>query len=276
MHRPPVPALRQLLSSVWAHGPEPGGVSIPGAREHVLPTGATHIALRLDGPALRIFDHADDARGHRLGHAVVGGARVAYHLRDVSHPSVSVGAVLRPGAAGVLLGVPESALAGHHTPLDQLLPSGEVEALSDRLRVCEGAGDRLALFERWLLTRAQGRLPALPSPLAGVLQVGTHADWRVSGLVRATGLSHRHCIALFRQFTGLTPSEWLAQQRLSRVLELGALQADSWAGIAAVTGFADQAHLVNTFKAMTGLTPTEWRRWVDPATPRHVPQGWPH
>ncbi|MDF3822189.1 AraC family transcriptional regulator [Leptospira sp. 96542] len=271
LHRPPIPALRALVDAVWAHDPLPGVAPTPGAREHVLPTGATHIALRIEGPPLRIFKHADDLHGQRLGHAVVGGARTVYHLRDMSQPSVSVGAMLRPGAASVLLGVPESALAGQHTPLDQLLHASEVEALSERLRVCRDGAGRLAWFEHWLLARAQGRSTALHPALIQVLQGPGHPRQRVGDLVHASGLSHRHFIALFRQATGLTPREWLTLQRFNQVLALAAQPSETWSGIAAATGYTDQAHLANSFRDITGLTPSAWRHRVDPATPRHVP-----
>lgn len=273
VHRPPVSALRGLVASVWAQDPGP---SASAARrpvlEHVLPTGATHIAVRIGGEPLRIFDDAADRRGHRLGHAVVGGARTAYHLRDISQPSVSVGAVLRPGAAAVLLGAPESALAGHHTPLECLLPAGEVDTLLSALHTCRDAVTRLSVFERWLCGRAGGRGSALHPALAGVVLRPVRHDMRVSELVRSSGLSHRHCIAVFRQATGLAPAEWLRLQRFSHALDLACDASLGWAEIAAASGFTDQAHLSNTFRAAAGLTPSAWRLRADPATPRHVPR----
>jgi len=238
-------------------------------RERALPTGATHIALRFDGPPLLLFDDAADMRGHRLGHAVVGGARTRYHVRDVSQPSASVGAMLRPGAARVLLGVPEDALAGHHTPLDCLLHASEVDALLTRLQACVGAAARLEMFERWLTGRAQGLPPALHPALVRSMRPEVH-DSRVAERVKASGLSHRHYIAQFRQATGLAPREWLALQRFAQALDLAADPSLGWAEIAVASGFADQAHLANTFKTVAGFTPSEWRRRADPNAPRHV------
>lgn len=238
----------------------------------MLPTGTTHIAVRVGGEPLRIFDDAADRRGHRLGHAVAGGARTFYHLRDISQPSVSVGAVLCPGAAAVLLGAPESALAGHHTPLEFLLAAGEVDALLSRLHACRDAAGRLAVFERRLCARAAGRGCAVHPALAGiVLRPGGHG-MRVGELVQASGLSHRHCIAVFRQATGLAPAEWLRLRRFSHALDLACDPSLGWAEIAAASGFADQAHLSNTFRDTAGLTPSAWRSRADPATPRHVPR----
>ncbi|WP_343229616.1 AraC family transcriptional regulator [uncultured Xanthomonas sp.] len=273
MHRPPVSALRGLVTAVWAHEPAPvsAAVRLP-AREHVLPTGATHLAVRIGGAPLQVFDHADDLCGHCLGQAVVGGVRTAYHVRDVTQPAVSVGAMLRPGATSVLLGVPESALAGHHTPLELLLPAGEVDALLERLHACAEAPARLAAFERWLVDRAGGRPPVRHPALCVLRSGGWHPDLRVETLVRASGLSHRHCIAMFRQATGLAPNAWLRLQRFSHALDLACDRSLGWADIAAASGFADQAHLANTFRSVAGVTPSAWRRAADPAAPRHVPR----
>jgi AraC-like DNA-binding protein len=268
VHRAPLPALRGLVASVWAQDMRPTG---PAAmRERVLPTGATHIALRIGGPPLLLFDDAADRRGHSLGHAVVGGARTSYHVRDVSQPSASVGAMLRPGAARVLLGVPEAALAGHHTPLEQLLPAGDVQALLARLHGCAASETRLALFERWLVERARGRQLAWHAALAPAFSLTTPHDIAVAAHVRASGLSHRHYIALFRQATGMAPREWLGLQRFSHALALAADTSLGWADIAAASGFADQAHLANSFRSVAGITPTDWRRQASALAPRHV------
>jgi AraC-like DNA-binding protein len=269
LHRPPIAPLRGLVSTVWAQDAPAPTARPASTRERVLPTGTTHIALRIGGAPLLLFDDTADTRGHRLGHAVVGGARTAYHVRDVSQPSASVGAMLHPGAAQVLLGVPEAALAGHHTPLEHLLPAGDVAALLARLHAAAGAAARLALFEHWLMARACGRPQALHPGLVRSFRTLPH-EASVAEQVRASGLSHRHYIALFRQATGLVPREWLGLQRFTHALALAADPSCGWADIAAASGYADQAHLANSFRAVVGLTPSDWRRRADPAAPRHV------
>lgn len=271
LHRPPAAVLAGLVASVWAYEAR-ALASSTLVREHVLPTGGTHIALRIGGAPLHIFDGLDDQRGHRLGHAVVGGARTTYHVRDVSQPSISVGAMLRPGAARVLLGVPESALAGHHTPLECLLHAGEVDQLLTQLQQCSAAGERLACFERWLIGRARGRPPVLHPALVATLARPERRPPSVRDIVRASGLSHRHCVASFRHATGLTPGEWLRLRRFDHALELARSPSRGWAEIAFASGFSDQSHLTNSFRTIAGLSPSTWRRLADAATPRHVPR----
>lgn len=66
--RLPRPALRPFVKRIWVSLPAAG--TQPGAREHVLPTGDMHFALRLSGPALRLFPGDADAQGEAIGHAV--------------------------------------------------------------------------------------------------------------------------------------------------------------------------------------------------------------
>ena len=266
-----MPALRLLVAQVWSHEAAPQVSRLCASREHVIPTGSTHLVLRIGGPPIRTYDDATDLRGHRLGHAVVGGARSTYHVRELSGPAASVGVVLRPGASQVLLGVPESALAGHHTPLELLVGESVVDALLGRLHACSCAQQRLALVEQWLVARSLGRGPALHPALAEALSMSVQRVESVRGMVEAGGMSHRHWIALFRHSTGLLPREWLRLRRFSRAIEWASQPSLGWADVAAASGFADQAHLANTFRTVAGVSPSEWRRSVDPAAPNHVP-----
>ena len=271
--RPPSPRLRPFVQALWAMAPEEGarGLRRPGAREHVLPTGAMHLVFRLSGPPLRVFDGTTDMLGQTLGHAIVSGARSSFYARDVSEPTRSVGALLRPGAALALLGAPEDALAGHHTPLDALWGSTQTGQAPERLLAAGGLAQQLALFETLLTQRLgdcfHGLHPAVAQAI-GPLMRGTLP---VGELAARSGCSRRHFIALFRGATGLAPKEFAGLQRLERVLAMAADSKRSWAEIAIDAGFFDQAHLTHAFSAFAGLTPQAWRR-AAPASPRHVPR----
>src|SRR5688572_22700531 len=117
--RAPCPALRPYVRLVWAGAAAPA-LGLAPYREHVLPTGCMHLALRVGGPPLRLFDGMADTEGRTVGHAVVGGARAGYYVREAGLPGWSVGAQLEPGAAAVLFGAGADALAECHTSLDAL------------------------------------------------------------------------------------------------------------------------------------------------------------
>lgn len=253
--RAPRPELAPFIAQVWAcHGE---GDELPGARERVLPTGTMHVVVRIDEP-LTIY--APDPQV--IGHAVIGGARSAAYVRDVSRPVSSVGAQLRPGAAELLLGVPGVALAERHTALDDVWP--DVPALRARLAEALPA-QRLALFEAALLARlprVRGVHPAVAHALARFA-----AGEEVGAVVDETGYSHRRFGSLFQSAVGLAPKRYTRVQRLQRALrEIGARPL---AVVASAAGYADQAHLTRELRAMTGLTPGEYRTLGAPRN--HVP-----
>lgn len=258
LRRSPRPELSPFVARVWAAGGD-----APGDRELVLPTGAMHVAIRLDEP-LRLFDAPGDAAPRTIGHAVVGGARAAAYLRDVSRPACSVGAQLRPGAAQLLLGVPAVDLAGRHTPLDALWGAFAGE-LRERLAAIGDPRHRLDAFEAALLARlprVRGIHPAVAHALARFA-----ATDDVAAVVDDVGYSHRRFIALFRGAVGLSPKRYCRVQRLQRAI--ARIPTRSLSEVALDAGYSDQAHLSREFRELAGISPGEYRALV-PAPSNHV------
>lgn len=268
MQRPARPALRPFVASLWsqpATAAEAGGA--PAPREHVLPTGMMHVAIRLGDTPLRLLD----PRGRVMetpGYAVVGGARDRYYVKDTTRPSPSVGVQLHPGAARALFGVPAGELAGRHVPLEALLGPG-VALLRQRL-LEEMAPDRqIDLLEAFLaacLPRARGLHPAVAEALAGFM------DGRnVAAVVARSGYSHRHLGALFVDAVGLTPQRFRRVRRFQQALDSYRRDpAMSWAHLAQMAGYSDQAHFVREFRAFTGVCPQDYRR-AAPVSSNHMP-----
>ncbi|HIP77018.1 MAG TPA: AraC family transcriptional regulator, partial [Kiloniellaceae bacterium] len=90
---------------------------------------STQLVVRLAEQPLRIFGHREDIKGYTVSTAVIGGPRGAPYLKDVSQPVPTVGAALRPGAAGLLIGVSAGAFAGRHLPLEDVWGAAPVAAL---------------------------------------------------------------------------------------------------------------------------------------------------
>jgi len=270
--QPRLARLRPFVQALWAVEPGPGALVRPGAREHVLPTGAMHLVFRLSGPPLRLFDGPQDVAGRSVGHALVGGPRERFYVRDISQPCASVGALLHPGVALPLLQAPADELAGRHTGLADLWGSQAGLAL-ERLQETPILEDRLDVFEALLLERLgnglHGLHPAVAQALAPLRQ-GMHP---VRELAARSGYSHRQFITLFRGATGLAPKTYARVHRLGRVLETAAADPSrGWADIAHDTGFADQPHLTREFGEIAGLSPQAWRLATADGAPRHVPR----
>ncbi|MGJ7572492.1 helix-turn-helix domain-containing protein [Variovorax sp. RB2P76] len=276
--RPPLPHLRPFVRLLWASAPDGAPARRPGAREHVLPTGGMHLVFRLGGPPLRLFRDDADAHGFTVGHAMVGGTRCAFFVRDVSLETRSVGVMLQPGAARALLGAPEDALADAHTPLDALWGADAGFAL-EQLHGAGAPARQLAIVEALLTARLAARAmhglhPAVAHALSSLSSAGAHGDAAQAGaigeLVKHSGYSHRRFIALFRGMTGLAPKQYARMLRFDRVLALSAMNpALPWVDLALQAGYSDQAHFSRDFLAVAGMSPQAYRR-AAPRASRHV------
>lgn len=264
MLQTPGPSLQPFASVLWA---TPRGRA-QAPREHSLPSGAMHLALRLDGAALRLYAHADDRVGDTVSCAVVGGARDAYCIKDTATPTRSVGAVLRPGAARALFGCGAHELAGRHIPLE-LLWGGDAARLLERLAELDDPCAQIAVLHAALQSRLR-RVHALHPQIArAVCDLASGA--RVADAVAGSGRSHRHFIAQFRDAVGLSPKAYGRVARLQSALH-DMQRNRSCADVALAAGFSDQAHFNREFRRFAGVTPSVYRRTATLAR-QHVPVG---
>jgi AraC-like DNA-binding protein len=264
--RLPIAALKPFVELIWACeavAPKPAP-----ARELVLPTGALHLVVRLDDAPLRVFRDTADTDGLSLRHAVIGGARTAPYVKDIARPVPTIGALLRPGAAGLLVGAPASVFTGAHCALADLWGAAPVERLRDRLAATASPARRLAILEAALLARLPRPVRLDPRIAHALARIPQGAP--VAAVAADCGLSHRHFTARFHEAVGLTPKAWARVHRFGRALDrLAAEPAIAWADLAVAEGYADQAHFTREFRALAGLTPGTWRRRA-PVLPRHV------
>jgi AraC-like DNA-binding protein len=64
----------------------------------------------------------------------------------------------------------------------------------------------------------------------------------------------------FKQVFDVTPAQFRMEARTQRALAMIAANSGSLASIAALAGFADQAHMTRSIRLLTGATPGQWRR----------------
>jgi AraC-like DNA-binding protein len=267
LQRLAMPSLRPFVALLWASD---GESWLPGVeRERVLPTGAMHVVFRLSAAPLRVFDSADASIGRSVGHAIIGGARGSFYVRDVSAPARSVGAMLHPGAARLLFGGSAAELSGKHTSLDDMWGASAGLARERLLQVATPAR-QLELFESLLaarLPRVRGLHPAVAEALGKLAGAAS-----VREVVLDSGYSHRHFIALFEDAVGLTPKRYSRVLRFRHALGLlgGAMPRVTLSQLALATGYSDQAHFNRDFREMAGVSPERYRA-AAPLQPNHVP-----
>lgn len=85
-------------------------------------------------------------------------------------------------------------------------------------------------------------------------------DVSIADVAEACNLSRGYFIRAFREATGMTPYQWLLNQRVDRARQLIRTSDAPLAEIAVACGFADQSHFTRVFSALVGTTPGHWRR----------------
>lgn len=119
---------------------------------------------------------------------------------------------------------------------------------------------RFDLCEQVILTRiAAARTPSREVGWAYRTLASSGGRARVTGLAREIGWSRKHLAARFTEEVGCGPKTVARIMRFNRAARLAKSTDESWAGIAAECGFADQAHLIREFRDLAGDAPTDWR-----------------
>ena len=81
----------------------------------------------------------------------------------------------------------------------------------------------------------------------------------VTELARACALSRSHFSRAFKCSTGVSPQDWIRQQRIARAKHLIQNTDMTLTQISLECGFCDQAHFSHIFTRSEGITPFAWR-----------------
>lgn len=87
--------------------------------------------------------------------------------------------------------------------------------------------------------------------------LGEH--FTVADVAAAAKVSERECLRSFKKNLGVSPSRYVALQRLSRAASLLVCDSSSVAAIAEEVGFATAGYFAKAFKEEYGCTPSEYR-----------------
>lgn len=91
--------------------------------------------------------------------------------------------------------------------------------------------------------------------------INTHLDRDISlpELAEVAFMSQSHFTRLFKQSMGVTPYQYLLEQRIKRAKQLLKRKKIAIADVALQCGFANQTHLTKRFRQFTGMTPKAYR-----------------
>lgn len=105
-----------------------------------------------------------------------------------------------------------------------------------------------------------GLTPAQMNHLQTLVAASNRNKISIATLSSEIGLSESWFCHAFKKTNGVTPLQWVQEQRLDQVKELLDTSTITIAGAAAAVGFSDQAHLTRVFRQFEGTTPAVWRR----------------
>ncbi len=92
--------------------------------------------------------------------------------------------------------------------------------------------------------------------------IHTHLDQsiKLADLAEVAGISQFHFSRLFKQSMGMTPHQYLTQQRIEQAQQLLKGTKGAIAEIALQCGFNSQSHFSKHFRDATGMTPSRYRK----------------
>ena len=228
------PALSHLVACTWER--EIPNVDVPPATR-VLPDGCV------------------DLIWHGGGLIVAGPDRGPF-LSPPRPGATIVGIRLRPGVAGLALGVPANELRDTRVALESVWGRRGAE-LTERVAESGSAWGRRRMLEEFLLRRTSRTGEPDPLVLAATRRLGLPGS-RVGSVTRVLGTSERQLLRRFDAAVGYGPKTLDRVLRFQRFLAHSRTASNGDAGLArlaADAGFADQAHLSRECVRLSGLTP---------------------
>jgi AraC-like DNA-binding protein len=150
------------------------------------------------------------------------------------------------GLGPVVLGVPASAIRDRTPGVADIWPAGAARDLAE-----QAAADPLGALERWLRRRVQDvEIDSFGPAAFALASGGCSASEMAERLGVGARQLHRRCLTLF----GYGPRHLVRVLRMSLALD-HARAGSPLAEVAALSGYADQAHLTREVRELAGITP---------------------
>lgn len=184
-----------------------------------------------------------------------------------------VGLRFRPGALRSVLGSTATELVDTSLLLGEI--SSGAQRLETRLLESQTLQDRIGLLQQWVRERV--RLHARDFAVIRACRLISRPGADLTEIARDLGWSTRKLRRAFLEACGYGPK---TMQRILRVQQATRLARRSGrqlrlSGLAAASGFADQAHMSREFRSITGYTPAAYLHQSEPQLSRWLEADWP-
>lgn len=247
--QPPLSQYVELLT--WYAGFEPDY-----AHERILPQGVVELVIDLTEPPKFIYDNDSLSITQTCRKAWIAGLRHEFITISALPGSSMMVVRFREGMAYPLLQLPIGLLRNQVLPADLTLDP-DISRLREQLVNAPTPGEKFAFTLAFLNQRLGRGIEIHPAVVFAVEKIlAKPAQVTVDAIARKTGWSHKHLIALFDKFVGVSPKEFMRICRFQKAIAaIGEANSVDWSNIVHECGYYDQAHFIKDFKRFSGLSP---------------------
>jgi AraC-like DNA-binding protein len=176
---------------------------------------------------------------------------------QLSARSTITGARLHPGRAACLLGLPASEMLNQSVPIAVVKGAVQNIRFEKVIEQPNAAARRRALAQALLSSIEAAHVPD-HAVLAGIQWLSRHPQSRIQQLSRWIGISERQLHRRFLAAIGYGPKMFQSVLRFQRLLKAGRETGASrgLADLAAIAGYADQAHMTRDVRRFANVRPT--------------------
>ncbi|WP_176885022.1 helix-turn-helix domain-containing protein [Dyadobacter soli] len=220
---------------------------------HVLPETSPVMVFRLSGQVSINLNGGTNV----LEPIVVSGLRKSGRTMAYQSGTTNLLVIFREGGIAPFVREPLHELSDTNVPMNALDGFGDTRLLEEQLAEQASHVARIALIERFLLSRLSGKTPDY-MVLAAIQKIrNAGGQLRIRELAASLHVSQDVFEKRFRRVAGLSAKQFSYIIKMKSVVEQGRT-GQTLAQIALDAGYFDQPHFNKDFKLFTGLTPTEF------------------
>ena len=252
--QPPPPLDRYVELLTWYEGYMPDY-----AYERLLPQGVVELVIDLTEPPKFIYDNDTLAPAQTCRKAWVAGLRHEFITISAVPGSSMLVIRFREGMAHAALHLPLGVLRNQVLDADLLL-NPAIARLREQLLNAPSPEAKFEFALAFLSERIRQRPDIHPAVAFSVQKIlANPAQVTIDELARRAGWSHKHLIAQFDRFVGVSPKEFVRITRFQKAVSaIGTHATVDWMRLLHECGYYDQAHFIKDFKRFSGLSPEKY------------------
>lgn len=221
----------------------------------ILPNTSLALAFRYKGQV----GYLSGGKQETLPALTISGLRKSVRLIHYLQDSATIIVLFKETGARAFFNEPLYELFEESISLDTFMKRHEVEVIEEQLAKAQINIQRVAIIERFLLSKLRSYSPDRLISTALEIIHSTKGAIKIRELADALYISNDAFEKRFRKVVGTSPKQFSAIVRMQTIVTQKQ-PAENFADIAFKAGYYDQPHFNKDFKLFTGLTPADFFR----------------